>query len=72
MQQCIVVRGDESVGVSGFSNFAPASGLTEAVQEVAVWLSAAWPHFEKFEAPEAQAPFSPTAAPELCLTLHTK
>lgn len=67
-----VVRGDESVGVSGFSNFAPASGLTEAVQEVAVWLPAAWPHFEKFEAPEARAPFSPTAAPELCLTLHTK
>lgn len=30
------------------------------------------PLFEKFEAPEAWAPFSPTAAPELCLTLHTK
>lgn len=54
------------------SNFALASGLTGVIQEVAVWLSTACPHFEKFEAPEAWAPFSPTAAPELCLTLHTK
>lgn len=30
------------------------------------------PILKKFEAPEAWAPFSPTAAPELCLTLHTK
>lgn len=51
-------------------NFALASGLTGVIQEVAVWLTAACPHFEKFEAPEAWAPFSPTAAPELCLTLH--
>lgn len=54
------------------SNFALASGLTGVIQEVTVWLSTACPHFEKFEAPEAWAPFSPTAAPELCLTLHTK
>lgn len=45
---------------------------TAVIQEVAVWLSRACPHSEKFEAPEAWAPFSPTAAPELCLTLHTK
>lgn len=54
------------------SDFSLASGLTAVIQEVAVWLSTACPHFEKFEAPEAWAPFSPTAAPELCLTLHTK
>lgn len=71
--QSVVVRVIVSIGVSGFSlNFALASGLTGVIQEVAVWLSRACPHFEKFEAPEARAPFSPTAAPELCLTLHTK
>lgn len=51
------------------SNFVQASGLTGVRQEVAVWLSAVCPHFEKFE---ASAPFSPTAAPELCLPLNTK
>lgn len=70
--QCLVVCRDVSIGVSVFSVFALASGLTGVIQEVAVWLSTACPHFEKFEAPEAWAPFSPTAAPELCLTLHTK
>lgn len=68
--QHMVLCWDVSIGVSRF--FAPASGLTGVIQEVAVWLSAACPHFENFEAPEAWAPFSPTAAPELCLTLHTK
>lgn len=37
-----------------------------------LWLLTACPHFKKFEAPKACAPFSPTAAPELCLTLQTK
>lgn len=48
------------------SRFSLASGLTEVIQEVTMWLYAACPHFEKFEAPDAWAPFSPTAAPELC------
>lgn len=42
---------------------------SRVIQEVAVVVAACL-RSEKFEAPEA--PFSPTAAPELCLTLHTK
>lgn len=54
-------------------NCSRASGLTGDAQEAAVRLPAACPHSEKLlRLLKAQAPFSPTAAPELCLVLLTK